>query len=616
MDTAGSKALNRRPNSPETESRLTRFLSGLKKINPIKSSASTRTREQLRNQLTIEFLRYRLTHSDAMLQYAGHTVYSEAFRRFLVERYQETAQELSAEQFAEAAEISPELLQRWLEQAQNPTLAIAEEAMPALRVSAHFEKWLSVTRDFLHASGEEFGWRATQIKHILTKVVRLMLRLLPKRLTLRHYEKIAALTPAALLSNHYGFSSLRQGYQKNLSRGLMVSVAIHFLALGIYSIFDVITEEKLPPKTLRLTLYPELENTIAEMQRRAGSREIGEGRQPHGNNAQASAAPFGITTQSIFLLPLRVLPADYATLPPGPNLPDDAPVADVPIVDVAGLEELVNQGIPSSIAGTGNMPLLRFVPKPGENPKIDLASVGGENGISLPSSSTPGERGQVLYASTAGSGFSPTLQAAAGGSWGGGKLGDGYRTGRATSLPGDGDGGNNNGKSGNPTTDHQAKAGHPDRIPLKNIGENDWKNRDLKKLFHELFEWMEVNRYEFPPALKHYMRFKDSDVTSRVGITTQENRYELFLLCNKNSEDFGLLLVAAGDSSQAICLRDTGFRKQSFYLSKGIASRNESAAIGSVSMLEQRPTLQETSRFYNIFLSWWDKAKTAGVKKS
>lgn len=615
MNTAESNAPNSRHHSPETGSRLTRFLSGLKKINPIKSSASTRTREQLRNQLTIEFLRYRLTHSDAMLQYAGHTVYSEAFRLFLLERYQETAQELSVEQFAEAAEISIELLHRWLEQAQNPTSAIAEEAMPALRVSAHFEKWLSVTRDFLHASGDEFGWRATQIKHILTKVVRLMLRLLPKRLTFRHYEKIAALTPAALLSNNYGFSSLRQGYQKNLSRGLMVSVTIHFLALGIYSIFDVITEEKSPPKTLRITLYPELENTITEMPRRAGTRGMGVGRQPQGNNNQASASPFGITTQSMLLLPLRVLPADYATLPPGPNIPHDAPEAEVSSLDVAGLEELVNQGIPSSIAGAGTTPLLHFVPKPGENPKIDLASVGGENGTFLPSSSTPGERGRVLYASTTGNGFSTTIQAAGGG-WGSGKLGDGYGSGRATSLSGDGDGGNGNGRPGEPPIDREAKPGHPNRIPLKNIGENDWKSRDLKKLFHELFEWMETNRYEFPPALKYYMRFKDSDVTSRVGITTQENRYELFLLCNKSSEDFGLLLVAAGDSSQAICLRDTGFRKQSFYLSKGIASRNESAAIGSVSMLEQRPTLQETSRFYNIFLSWWDKTKADGVKKS
>jgi hypothetical protein len=126
---------------------------------------------------------------------------------------------------------------------------------------------------------------------------------------------------------------------------------------------------------------------------------------------------------------------------------------------------------------------------------------------------------------------------------------------------------------------------------------------------------MEGNPYEFPPALKHYMHFKKGDVTARVAISTLEEDYELFMLCNEASEDFGLLLVAAGDSTQAICLRDTGFRQQSFYLSKGIASRNESAAVGSVSMLEQRPTLQETSKFYNIFLSWWDKTNKAGGQK-
>jgi hypothetical protein len=615
MKTAGSNAHNRRPNSSETGNRLTRFLSGLKKINPIKSSTSTRSREQLRNQLTIEFLRYRLTHSDAMLQYAGHAVYSEAFTRFLLKRYHETAQELSPEQFAEAAEVPVELLHQWLEQAQNPASPITEEAMPALRVSAHFEKWLSVTRDFLHATGDEFGWRATQIKHILTKVVRLMIRLLPKRLTFRHYEKIAALTPAALLFNGYGFQSLRQSYQKNLSRGLMFSITIHFLALGFYSILDVITEEETPPKTVRIMLYPELENTIAEKQHRARTAEMGEGRQPRGNKNEASVSPFGITTQSNLLLPLRVMPADYATQPPGPNISDDALKSEVPIIDVAGLQELVNQGIPSSIAGTGDTPLVHFVPKSGENPKIDLASVGGENGFFLPSSSTPGGQGRVLYASTIGEGFNPSFQAAGGG-LGSGKPASGYRTARTGSLPEGGDAGNRNSRSGRTAINHQAEPSYPDRIPLKNVGENDWKNRDLKKLFYELFEWMETNRHDFPPALKHYMRFKDGDVTSRVEIATVENHYELFLLCNKSSEDFGLLLVAAGDSAQAICLRDTGFRKQSLYLSKGIAGRNESAAIGSVSMLEQRPTFQETSRFYNIFLSWWDKTKAGDAKKS
>jgi len=618
MNTTGSNAKNSRPNSPGTGNRLTRFLSGLKKINPIKSSASTRSREQWRNQLTIEFLRYRLTHSDAMLQYAGHTVYSEAFRRLLLERYQETAPELSPEQFAEAADISIELLHRWLEQAQNPASAMAEEAMPALRVSAHFEKWLSVTRDFLHATGDEFGWRAAQIKHILTKVVRLMIRLLPKRLTFRHYEKIAALTPGALLFNSYGAQALRQSYQKNLSRGLLIAITLHFLALGIYSILDKITEEELPSKTMRITLYPELESAFEEKRRAAETSEMGEGRRAWARNNPASASPFGVITQSNLVLPLRVMPDDYATLPPGPNAPDDAPVAEVPIIDVAGLQELANQGVPSSIVATGNTPLVHFVPKPGDNPKIDLASVGGENGTLLPSNSIPGERGRVLYASTTGGdGFNPTLEATSGG-FGGDASGEGYRTGRASPFLGGGkdDAGNGNGRPALPAINRKGEPGHPEKIPLRSTGESDWKSRDIKKLFHELLEWMEANRHEFPPALKHYMRFKQGDVTSRVGILTMENHYELFMLCNKSSEDFGLLLVAAGDSTQAICLRDTGFRKQSFYLSKGVASRNEDHHVASVSMLEQRPTLQETSKFYRIFLSWWDKTKAEGQRKS
>jgi len=196
--------------------------------------------------------------------------------------------------------------------------------------------------------------------------------------------------------------------------------------------------------------------------------------------------------------------------------------------------------------------------------------------------------------------FAPKIETPKSG-YGGAPSGEGYSTGRAAPI----------------TNDHKkAEKTGPEKIVVKNKdGERDWRTRDLKKLFHELFEWMRKNPYDFPPALKQYMRFKPGDITSRVAIATNETEYELFLLCNEVSEDFGLLLVAAGDSTQAICLRDTGFRKQSFYLSKGIASRNETAAVASVSMLEQRPTLQETSKFYNVFLSWWDKTNKAGGQK-
>jgi hypothetical protein len=211
--------------------------------------------------------------------------------------------------------------------------------------------------------------------------------------------------------------------------------------------------------------------------------------------------------------------------------------------------------------------------------------------------------------------FNPKLDAPKNG-YGGNLSNDGYSTGRTATALNEPKPGYSTGRTVPIVADRKAEDTGPEKVVLKGAGEKDWRSRDLKKLFHELLEWMRKNPHEFPPALRHYMRVRPGDVTSRVAIATNADEYELFLLCNEASEDFGLLLVAAGDSTQAICLRDTGFRKQSFYLSKGVASRNESAAVGSVSMLEQRPTLQETSRFYNIFLSWWDKTKAGGAKKS
>lgn len=211
--------------------------------------------------------------------------------------------------------------------------------------------------------------------------------------------------------------------------------------------------------------------------------------------------------------------------------------------------------------------------------------------------------------------FNPKLDTPHNG-YGGQVSNDGYSTGRTAVTINDPKTDYATGHTVPIVADRKAAVAGPEKIVLKGAGESDWKSRDLKKLFTELLEWMRKNPYDFPPALRHYMRFKSGDVTSRVAIATTETDYELFLLCNEASEDFGLLLVATGDSTQAICLRDSGFRQQSFYLSKGIAGRNEIAAVGSVSMLEARPTLQETSRFYKIFLSWWDKTKAGGLKKS
>jgi hypothetical protein len=632
MKNVAPHSRNSRPYFQKVHDRFVKFFWRGMKIGSLRPSvAAVRRRKNRRSrqdQLTIEILRYRVDHADAVLQRpAGQTAYSEAFKNFVLNRYQELCQELTPKQFAQAAGIPVELLNAWLEPAAHPTVEETPPARPAEKIpphanavlSEHFGKWLNVTLDFLNATGYALGWRAHQIKRVLAKVISVMIRALPKRLTYRHYDKIAELTPKAVLFTGYGAQALKQCYQKNLSRGLLISVALHYIALGVYSVIGDFTDSEPQMKIVRIMMYPEFENEIIEPPRTAGSSGTGTGGQGWAKYNKAALPPLGILTESNILLPVRVLPANSATIPPGPNTPDDLLATDIPMLDVAGLQELANQGVPSSIAGTGNKPLSNFIPKPGETPKIDLASVGGENGTLLPSTTMPGAYGRLLnVGATGGDGFNPTLQAGrAGYGSGSGPIDDGYSTGRPGSLlSGANSGGGTGRRPARLANDHKVKPTHIEEIILKGTGEKDWKSRDLKKLFHELLEWMEANRYEFPPALKHYMRFKNGDVTARVGILTADNDYELFMLCNKISEDFGLLLVAAGDSSQAICLRDTGFRKQSFYLSKGVAGRNEDRNVASVSMLEQRPTLQETSRFYGIFLSWWDKTKAGGQKKS
>jgi hypothetical protein len=166
-----------------------------------------------------------------------------------------------------------------------------------------------------------------------------------------------------------------------------------------------------------------------------------------------------------------------------------------------------------------------------------------------------------------------------------------------------------------PITGQKAVNTKAEKVNVKNFGESDMK-KDMRELFRELAKWMRNNPYDFTPALKIYMRYKPGDLTSKVAILDGTTSYDLFMLCNEASEDFGLLLATAGDSASATCLRDTGFRKQSFYLSKGIVGRNETQEVFSVNMLEEKPTKQETGRFYSIFLSWWDDNKpTAGGEK-
>jgi hypothetical protein len=280
-------------------------------------------------------------------------------------------------------------------------------------------------------------------------------------------------------------------------------------------------------------------------------------------------------------------------------LPANTAATDVPAVDMVALNDLLahQPGISPDGGGTGGrgMPLSSNIVARKGAPELEIGSgaLGGTGGMGagygngLPAPKLPNGLGGVGMTSQA---FDPNLAISSGG--GGGVAGGGYATGRNAGISG-----------------HKAISASARKVNVKNFSDADVKKIHLGEVFVQLSRWLKENHAELSPALKKYFEYKSGDVTAKVSISAGAENYDLFFLCNEQSQDFGLLIVAAGDSADATFLRDSGFRKTSYALSRGIAGRNEDGEVVSMSMLEQRPTQSETSKFYNIFLSWWETNK-------
>jgi hypothetical protein len=145
--------------------------------------------------------------------------------------------------------------------------------------------------------------------------------------------------------------------------------------------------------------------------------------------------------------------------------------------------------------------------------------------------------------------------------------------------------------------------------PVQKIGVKKFDDADIKKVLKELFvklvDWMKQEPRELSPAVKQFMSYKTGDLTTMVLIQTPDRLYELFIRSNELTEEVGILLASSGENGEAIYLRDVGFKQQSHYLGLGTVGRNEEGQVFTVSMREETPTKEHTSKFYNIFLSWW-----------
>lgn len=159
------------------------------------------------DQLTIDVLRYRAEHPGAVVEHATHNNYSEAFKYFILNRYDQECEALTQEEFASAAEIALDTLRTWLAQDRAPLLpenripkpkaVLVMDAPEIVRtIAQRFEAWEGSTRDFMSHTAKELDLAANQIKRVLCIVGMLSLR---KRRTFRYRGSTELLAPGTML---------------------------------------------------------------------------------------------------------------------------------------------------------------------------------------------------------------------------------------------------------------------------------------------------------------------------------------------------------------------------------------------------------------------------------
>jgi len=173
------------------------------------------------DQITIEVLRYRVDHPDAVVKDRGATIYSNAFKDFLINRFERKHDELTRRQFACAVGIPAVTLRTWLEKSRGPLKV-------AVPMSPHRKGMLG----YVFADDSLNLWP----------------------------------------------SILKQNSRSRFALGLLTAVFLHFIGLIAYQQLD---REKAQAQTVRLMKYTEIVMPeIKEPPKQSWEEIVSAGRQP------------------------------------------------------------------------------------------------------------------------------------------------------------------------------------------------------------------------------------------------------------------------------------------------------------------------------------------------
>ena len=121
-----------------------------------------------------------------------------------------------------------------------------------------------------------------------------------------------------------------------------------------------------------------------------------------------------------------------------------------------------------------------------------------------------------------------------------------------------------------------------------------------------LATWLRANPRELPVGVRVHLNHQPSFLTAAVPFVAGGRTLELYLMYNPSLRELHVVLV---DGQRSAYLVDRGFQAQSRSLREGTVRRlnGEIVAVNSQAAAAGSDRARE---FYNIFLSWWDVART------
>ncbi len=121
----------------------------------------------------------------------------------------------------------------------------------------------------------------------------------------------------------------------------------------------------------------------------------------------------------------------------------------------------------------------------------------------------------------------------------------------------------------------------------------------------ELIRWMRLRPGALPPGIQRHVDWRPDNLTSSATIEHEGQIYELFLMARLSIREIHVVLVRGHETYYLI---DRSFQREGRKFRAGTARRAGSVITGVVSQ-ERAAASEEASRFYSVFLSWWQRER-------